>query len=67
MDNQKFQVNQIYKCDNNYYIVIFITSRYIALRNLKTNKHVYPSPNSVFMDLAIYIGTPETHPELLIW
>lgn len=61
-----FQMNQIYKCDDNYYIVIFMTSRYIALRDLKTNKHLYPAPNSVFMDLATYIGTPETHPELLI-
>lgn len=66
MNNQNLQVNQIYKCDNYYYIVISVNPRYITLRNLKTNQLVHPSPNSVFMDFAVYIGTSETHPELLI-
>ena len=66
MDNQKFQVNQIYKFDSIYFIVTSVNPKFIELCNLKTRKHLYPSPNSLFMDYAVCIGTPETHPELLI-
>lgn len=69
MDNQKFQVNQIYKLDDhnrNYYIVTHVHTKYLTFRNLNTNKLIHPSLGSVLLEFCTYVGTSETHPELLI-
>ena len=67
-NNQNFQVNQIYrdKLFGGFYLVTQVNSKFLTLLDLTRNREVHSSPNSIFMYYCIYIGTSETHPELLI-